>query len=93
MQVRIQGDGTGGAGIWVGDMGDDPLYGMEPGKLSTRGRKADNGETSKDMVGGRLGIPTADGSNGVGGLWATMSKFSCHPKYGALQIQTQQRRF
>ena len=49
-------------------MGSDPLHGTGPGKISTWGCREDNRETDKGAVGGELGIPTAVGSNGIGGL-------------------------
>ena len=64
----LQGCGTGGAAIWVRDMGADPPHGTGPGKFPTQGRKADNRETAKETVGGGLEIPTAGSSNGGGSI-------------------------
>ena len=64
----LQGGVTGGADIWVGDMGDDLLNRTSPGKPPTRGRKANNREAEKNMGGGGMLIPTAGGSNGGGGI-------------------------
>ena len=44
----LQGSGTGGAAIWVGDVGAEPLHETGPGKFLTRGPKADNGETTEE---------------------------------------------
>ena len=48
--IFFQGGGTGGATIWVRDVGSYLLHRTGPGKLSTRGSKADNGDTSKEIV-------------------------------------------
>ena len=37
---------------WVGDVGSDPLHGTSPGKISTRGCKADNWDTAEETGGG-----------------------------------------
>ena len=42
-------------------MCDDPPHETGPVKLLKQGRKADNGEKSKDMGGGGLEIPTTGG--------------------------------
>ena len=47
----FQGDGPGGAAFWVEGVGADPLHGKVPGKISTRGRKADNVDTDVDTGG------------------------------------------
>ena len=44
----FQGGGTGSADFRIRDVGFDPPHGMGPGKLSTRGCKAENKETAKE---------------------------------------------
>ena len=64
----FQGGGTGGATFWVGDVGAEPPHGTGPGKFPPWVPKEDNGETDNETEVGELGIPTARGSNGEGGL-------------------------
>ena len=64
----LQGGSTGGADIRVGGVGDDPPHGTGPGNLPKRGRKEDNGETSKETGGGGLVMPSTGGSYGGGGI-------------------------
>ena len=59
----FQGSGTGGAAIWVGDVGAEPPHGTGPGNIPTWGSKEDNGDTAKETGGGGMGIPTAVGSD------------------------------
>ena len=64
----FQGGGTFGASFWVRDVGADPPHGTGPGKISTRGSKADNREKAEEMGGRGLVIPTTGGSGGGGGI-------------------------
>ena len=64
----LQGGGTGGSSIWVGDVGDDPPHGKGPGKFPSQGRQADYGEAAKATGGWGLGVTTTGDSNGGGGV-------------------------
>ena len=59
----LQCGSTGGADFRVKDMGADPPHGAGLQKLQTQGRKADNGEISKETRRGGMGIPTSISSD------------------------------
>ena len=64
----FQGGGTVGADFWFEDVVDDPPHGTGPGKLSTQGCKADNGDTDEDTGLGGLVISTTGVSNRGDGI-------------------------
>ena len=77
----FQGGSTGVVDFGDRDVGDDPRHGTGPGKFSTQGRAADHGEIAEEAGGGGLGIYTAGGRNGGGGLqgyWGLYTKVEEH---------------
>ena len=64
----FQGVSIGDVALPVRDVGDDPPHGTGPGKFSTQGSAADQGETAEETGGRGLGTSTAGGSNEVGRL-------------------------
>ena len=59
----FQGIDSGGTDFWGRDVGYDPLYGLEPGGVSTQGRSTDHWEAAPAVIVRGLGVSTTGYSN------------------------------
>ena len=61
--IFFQGIDSGGTDFWGRDVGYDPLYGLEPGGVSTQGRSTDHWEAAPAVIVRGLGVSTTGYSN------------------------------
>ena len=68
MGVRdvLQGGGTGGNSLQIGDVGDDPLHGTIPGGVSAQGVQTYYREASLASSGRKFGVPSIGGGDSGG---------------------------
>ena len=62
----FQGSVAGGTAFRIRDVGDDPLYGSGPGKVSEQGSETDHLEAAPAVIGRNLVVPRF-GDGDVGG--------------------------
>ena len=70
MGVRdfLQGGGSGSASLWIGYMGDEPLYGLGPGGFPSQGGQDNHSDKSLVASGWNLGVTYIGGGGMVGGV-------------------------
>ena len=62
----LQGGSAGSTSFWVGDVGDNSLYGLEPGEVSALGIHTDYRKAYSEASGWKLISPTFGDSNAGG---------------------------